>query len=542
MAILDKNGQPISTADLKTPQTATVGNWLSATRMLTPALTNLSPGKIAAALRSSDLGDLYAQHRLFSDMLDRDDHLRAEMEKRTTAILKAEWRIEPPRNASGAEKRQARWLEETLRALENPVEDLFIALMEAVGHGFACAELEWTSRELDGQSLWAPTWSPRPQEWFRLDYETRSQLRLYDGSRDGQPLRPFGWVWHMAGTAKSGYTGRMGILRCLVWPFLYKHYALGDFAEFLEIYGLPFITGKHPSTASDAEKESLYQAVIALGHDARAIMPQEMQIEIAKVAGSSGGSGGGHMEMVSWAEKAMSKAILGGTLTSQADGKTSTNALGRVHEEARLDIARSDARSLAATITRDVLYPLLALNRGLDGLSRCPRLIFEFSEPADLERFGNALPKLAATLDIPASWAYEKLGIPQPEEGETLLRAAKADPAPPPPDQNAPGAPATDAGTPQALKAVLPAPPAGNPAPTQESKITAQTLDLAAPQWQKTFEQLKEIVDSTPNLQVLQEQLLHSYGALDTEDLQQVMTAAFALATLKGMADVRDGQ
>ncbi|MCY9814236.1 phage portal protein family protein [Aeromonas caviae] len=36
-----------------------------------------------------------------------------------------------------------------------------------------------------------------------------------------------------------------------------------------------------------------------------------------------------------WCEHSMSKAILGGTLTSQADGKSSTNALGNVHNEVR---------------------------------------------------------------------------------------------------------------------------------------------------------------------------------------------------------------
>ena len=50
----------------------------------------------------------------------------------------------------------------------------------------------------------------------------------------------------------------------------------------------------------------------------------------------------------------MSKAILGGTLITQADGKTSTNALGEVHNEVRHDILTSDAAQIAATITRQI--------------------------------------------------------------------------------------------------------------------------------------------------------------------------------------------
>ena len=37
------------------------------------------------------------------------------------------------------------------------------------------------------------------------------------------------------------------------------------------------------------------------------------------------------MSMVEWQSPTTSKVILGSTLTSQADGKTSTNALGNVH-------------------------------------------------------------------------------------------------------------------------------------------------------------------------------------------------------------------
>jgi hypothetical protein len=93
-------------------------------------------------------------------------------------------------------------------------------------------------------------------------------------SADGAPLQPFGWLVHTYGKAKTGYLGRMGLHRVLVWPFLYKAYAIGDFAEFLETFGLPIIVGKYFAGATDDEKASLLRAVTALGHDARAIMPR----------------------------------------------------------------------------------------------------------------------------------------------------------------------------------------------------------------------------------------------------------------------------
>ncbi|MFV9492172.1 phage portal protein family protein [Pseudomonas aeruginosa] len=54
--------------------------------------------------------------------------------------------------------------------------------------------------------------------------------------------------------------------------------------------------------------------------------------------------------MIEWCERTQSKAILGGTLTSQADGKTSTNALGNVSATRyRKDLRDADAKLLAKT-------------------------------------------------------------------------------------------------------------------------------------------------------------------------------------------------
>jgi phage gp29-like protein len=524
MAILDQFGHPIRPGDLAEPQTARLGAWVH--RTLSPALTGLSPSRLAAALHAADHGNLLEQHRLFADMEGRDAHLAAEMGKRKNALIGLAWDIVPPRNATPAEEAAAEWVEEVLEDAIDPLEDLIAFLMEAIGHGFACAELAW--KKQDG--AWLPTYHPRPQEWFCLDAATRSELRLTDTSADGQALRPFGWCWHVPGKAKTGYMGRMGLYRALVWPFLYKSYALGDFAEFLETYGLPIITGKYFNGASADEKASLLRAVSALGHDARAIMPQEMTVEIEKVSGSGDDL---HLRMVEWADKSTSKLVLGGTLTSQADGKTSTNALGNVHNEVRHDILISDARQIAATLTRDLIYPLIALNRGgIDSLRRCPRLVFDTSEPEDVSIFADALPKLvsAGMATIPLAWVHEKLKIPQAEGNEPVL--------------GMPAAAKTEAKTPPAVavasdKAALSAQPAVSASDVPPDQALADQLARSAqPLMEDLIGAVSKMVGAANDLPSLQSALLNAYGDLDTAQLSALMAAAFALAELKGMATV----
>lgn len=424
--IVDVNGNPIDTVKIRESQSATVGQ-LSQTFAGHPS-RGLTPAKLARILESAEQGDIRSQHELFMDMEEKDGHIFSEMSKRKRALLTVDWDIVPPRNASAKERKSAAYLKELLTDINN-FEDIIQDSLDAIGHGFACLEIEW---QMLGTEWLPKTISHRPQGWFQTDRATRTQIRLRNNTQDGAELQPFGWITHIH-KAKSGYLARAGLHRVLAWPFLFKNYSVRDLAEFLEIYGIPLRLGKYFGGASEDEKAALMQAVIAIGHDAAGIIPEGMGVEFVQVSGS--GSSTPFEYMVEWAERTQSKAILGGTLTSQADGKTSTNALGNVHNEVRHDLMISDARQLAGTLTRDLVYPLYALNvGGIDDVRRCPRLVFDLGEAGDLSLYAEALPKLVGSgLKIPVSWAREKLRIPEPDGDEPVLMSSLQNNPPPEP-------------------------------------------------------------------------------------------------------------
>jgi phage gp29-like protein len=527
--LVDQYGRPIDRAVLSEPQTSRVASLEN--QYLRPMLDGLTPARLAGTLRDADNGDLIAQHRLFADMEERDAHLYAEITKRKLAILSLDWSIAAPRNASAAEQKNAEWLEEVLNDAADPIEDLFLSLMDGIGHGFAATELEWRR---EGSEL-LPAFHPRPQEWFRLD-QTRRQLRLRDdsgSSPDGAELAAFGWVFHTHGKPKTGYLGRMGLHRTLVWPFLYKSYALGDFAEFLETFGLPIIVGKYFSGASQDERASLMRAVTALGHNARAIMPAEMQMEIETITGSTGQP---HLTMVDWADRAQSKAILGQTMSAEAKASGLGSGNADFHREVRHDILLADARQIGGTVTRDLLYPLLALNRGgIDGLRRCPRLVFDTSEGEDLKAFADALPKLSAQrMRIPVEWAHDKLKIPMAKDGEDVLGEVSV------PEPAAPAVPpAKPAPAPGAALAALAARPTSEdptPATVLANRLQAETADA----WRAVLAHVEQLVSSAESLEALQATLLDAYGSLPVDDLRAVMASGLAVARLAGIADIVD--
>jgi phage gp29-like protein len=170
---------------------------------------------------------------------------------------------------------------------------------------------------------------------------------------------------------------------------------------------------------------------------------------------------------------------------------------------------------------------LVALNRGVDGLRRSPRLVFTLTEPEDMKLYADALPKLVAVgVQIPAAWAHEKLRIPVPKDGEPVLQVTNK----PPTDTEG-----IDSATAR-LSANVPA-PAGKPAQQTADELSS----AAAPTWAELLGEIQAKVESAADLTALQRDLVESFADQPQEQLVKLMAAAFALAELKGMVDVQDG-
>ncbi|MDF5993885.1 DUF935 family protein [Pseudomonas aeruginosa] len=139
--------QPPRTQQLRKQQTAHLAGL--AKEFANHPAKGLTPAKLARILIEAEQGQLQAQAELFMDMEERDAHLFAEMSKRKRAVLGLDWTIEPPRNASAAEKADAEYLHELLLDLEG-IEDLMLDCMDGVGHGYSAIELEWSLQDGSG--------------------------------------------------------------------------------------------------------------------------------------------------------------------------------------------------------------------------------------------------------------------------------------------------------------------------------------------------------------------------------------------------------
>lgn len=515
--ILDANGAPIQVTDLEETQSSRLA-YLHQNFQGHPA-RGLTPSKLAGILVAAEQGDLTSQCELYEDMEERDAHILCEMGKRRRALLTIPWDVAPPSNASSREKKSARALKELLQEIDG-FEQLIHDITDAIGKGFSCLELEW--QFVDG--MWLPKAAHhRNQDWFQITRTSNAEeIRLRDHSFEGAALRPFGWITH-AHKAKSGYLARAALFRVLTWPYLFKNYAVGDLAEFLEIVGIPLRIGKYPSNASEKDKVTLLRALASIGHNAAGIVPEGMALEFHDAAK---GEADPFMAMIEWCEKTVSKAVLGGTLTSQADGKSSTNALGNVHEEVRMDLRDADARQVQATITRDLIYPIAALNGLADGLRRCPRFLFALQEPEDIKHFAENLPPLVKMgFRVDRQWAQEKVGIPEPEEDAELLGSNDETEAVPAVPKDAPTAAAT-------------AQPAtdGDAVDIATDMLTRGT-EAAMTVWVLT---LSDAAAAHADFGAYEAHLVDVIGALSLAPMADEIAKAMTVAGLAGRASVAD--
>ena len=332
---------------------------------------------------------------------------------------------------------------------------------------------------------------------------------------------------------------RGGLFRTLAWLYMFKHYSAHDFAEFLELYGMPIRIGKYGAGATEKEKQTLLRAVAEIGHNAAGIMPEGMMIELHQAASGTTAGNNPFMTMIEWCEKSATRLILGQTLTSGADGKASTNALGKIHNEVRHDLLVADARRLAQTINQQILEPFLRVNFAIGEETRLPQFEFDTRETADLAMIAEALPKLVDVgVQIPERWARDKLAIPDALDGERLLGRKAQDEGD---AKNAAGQP--EKGKP--------------PAALNYRHVALNAQGQIAPAWDVAFEngvedylrEAKFAAQLEPMLQDLgralaegedyeevENRLIAAYPMLDTHHLQEALTRVLFVADLWGRA------
>ena len=384
------------------------------------SVNTLDPARLASAFAAADQGQVMEQATLFELVEEQDAHIFAELGKRRRAVTGLGWQLQPPHDASAAELARCEELADMLRSIPR-FEDAQYDVTDAIGKGFAALEIDWRTG-----SEWVPQglqWVP--QRSFQFDRETACIQLLKHGVPEA--LRPGGWVVHEH-RAKSGYIEQAALFRVLAWTYAYKAYDTRDMQRFLEVYGLPLRLGKYPAGIGDKPRNELLRAVRNIGHDGAGVVASNMSIEF--IQAQKTGTVTDFLSAIEYWERKQSLAILGGTLTSQADGKTSTNALGEIHDRVRREIMLHDVRQIEPTWNQGLVQPLALVN-GMFATNRVPRFAYLTEETVDQAKMVEVLDKAVAVgMEIDLDWAHQAMQIPRADgKGKVLAKSGQAAPA-----------------------------------------------------------------------------------------------------------------
>jgi phage gp29-like protein len=477
----------------------------------------LTPVSLASIFRDADAGDLSRQAQLFDQIEEKDAHILGEKSKRENIILEQPFKIEPATDAA-KDLEIMEFVQEYLLEHED-WSDVLVGFQDAIGKGFAAPEMFWDVSS--GQAVISNfEFLDHRRFLFRDDagYLSKIPKLITDDNPMGIDIPAWRVALHV-NTGKTGHPTRKAIYRVAAWMFLFKNYAIKDWAIFSEVYGMPLRLGKYPANATPDEKSALAAAIRNLGVDASGIISESTMIEFIETANKTA-SAEIYEKLAEFCNRENSKAILGQTLTADV-GNSGSRALGDVHNEVRLDLAKSDARRASTTIRSHIIRPLVGFNFGWD--AALPKYAPVYEEDEDLVQKSSWVKNIIPVIQVPRKWLYEQFKIPEPEKGEEMV-----------------GGPGTS--LPVEAKAIVAKDVISG---SEKDESPAATLDALG---QKAFEAadlsgiidpVRDLLSTCASLEEFRDRLIDLYPDMNDKDFADIMAQALITADLAGRYDAQ---
>lgn len=513
-ALVDHRGQPLRkdvlTEEIAGPTLAGVRSPISGY----PA-DGMNPVRLANILRAADQGDPLAYFELAEQIEERDPHYLGVLSTRKRSVSQIDVTV-----VSASDEKEDVELANMVRDWldRDELVDETFDILDATGKGVSYTEIIWDFSE--GQ------YRPDRLEWrdprfFTFDPRD-GRTPLLRGGEDGRSadsaLAPFKFISH-AVKAKSGLPVRSGIARVAAWAWMFKAFTQRDWAVFAQTYGQPIRIGRFDSSASNADRATLWRAVANIAGDCAAIIPKGMEIEFIQ-APNLGAASDLYEKRADWLDRQVSTLVVGQTGTTDSKSGGLGDGGNKVHDGVRADIEVADCKGLAATLNRDLVRPWVDLERGPRPRGAYPRIKIERPKPEDLAALSTVLANLVPLgLRVQQSDILDKLGFADPDANAVLLR----------PQATAP------TGTISLQSQQLPT-PVMSPADQLADRMVAQAL----PTIDEWFGTLQSMMAAASSLPELREMVRSAYPQLNASQVAAMLGDGFAAARAAGMSDVED--
>ncbi len=342
-------------------------------------------GEWRTALRAADTGRVKMLYDLFDDLLI-DGVLSDAMQKRIDAVCNSELTFT---DADGAEVEELTALIDTIG-----FEEMLGEILKQRFYGRSGFEMEFPIE--GGLHV-----HPIPAKHINLASRC---ILINDSDEKGIPYEgdPFLCV--------LGKERDFGLLLKAAPYVIYKRGGFGDWAQWMELFGMPQRVGKYNTYDPDSRR-LLEEAFEKAGSAPWVVIPKDSEVETRE---TSSGSGSSYNEFRQACNEEMLITILGQTMTT-VQGQQGARSLGEVHKEVEESKNRSDLRYVQRVLNTYVRPMLAARGYPVEGGT------FTFPKAAEPLSVSEIV-QLSDILEIPASYLHEKYAIPTAEEGEVIAR------------------------------------------------------------------------------------------------------------------------
>jgi phage gp29-like protein len=353
----------------------------------------LTPARVAHALRRADNGYMRSLCDLCSELRESTPQIQTELAKREGAVSNSNIMFQPVKaDGRRAEKRAqeiADYVSYRLDDVDN-LSDVIGHLSNAVYYGRSAVETVF-KRDTHGVGI-ERFELIQPQ---RLSYAGADwKIRIYDEAgnyknptfsvfpginiRDDYPGK---FIIHEPPTMGAVVKTRQGLGRLLVWIAMFWKWSARSWMEFAEIYAKGWRVGFYEKGADKEDISILKSTIMQLSGYTPAVLPETTRLQILNPPTS----GGMHSDLLGTWNGEISKVVNGGTLQTETKGSAGSRAMAEVHERAEFRLHERDAKSMAQTIRRDLVIPLVRYQFGPDAVDFAPVTTMTIDRERDVD-------------------------------------------------------------------------------------------------------------------------------------------------------------
>ena len=333
-----------------------------------------------------------------------DGHLECVWQKRLDAILNR--RLSFVRN--GIED------EEISKLLNSPDMRLVVTeIMRSIAYGFTLIQVNNITYN-DDQECYRINFDliPRKHVHPEAGFECVSKDQT-DQSKDflfTQPPLSNYMMW--AGDPES-----KGLLVKAAPYVIYKRGGFGDWAQFSEMFGMPFREAIYDSYDDDT-RTRIRQFLEEWSTGSYLVHQRDVELKIHDTGGSSA-SADVYDRLIRVCDAGISKVVVGNTLTTE-QGDNGARSLGEVHENEQQTRALSDERMVLSVLNTQFRAILKRFGINVAGGD----IWFDSPETdwSAVQTKWDVISSVAQQVPVDDDYIYEEIGIPKPDNYDQLKR------------------------------------------------------------------------------------------------------------------------